>query len=164
MGSLFIVYLLLAVIAFILLRRHYISVYYSFDRTVSNILGPGPAPPATTDTSPPTRHFRISDIPSTWSKDRLVKAIKTKDPGFNIKTVKISLYPSCNGTGQTAVLHLSERLELVQNLQTEETTYFTISSEGSNVTLPIDSHFYDLTPLNSPGNRIIAEWVSYCHM
>jgi hypothetical protein len=156
MAPLFILYLLPVLLAFVLLHRHYALVYYHFEGAVSKILGFRPAPSTPTDTSP-TRYFRISNIPSTWSKDHLVTVIKKQDPGIDEKTVKVSLYPSCNGTGQTALFHLGKRSALVQNMQTEETTYFTISSEGSPVIISIDSHFYDLTPLNTPGNRIIAE-------
>jgi hypothetical protein len=134
----------------------YLIVYlsHSIKSAVSNIFGIGPAPQAAIDTSPTTRCFRISDIPSTWSEDCLVKVMKSTDPGFDEGMAKISLYPSCNGTGKTALLYLSERSELVQHLQTEKTTYL---SEDPPINIVIDSNFYDLTPLNTPKSPIIAE-------
>jgi hypothetical protein len=157
MAAFIVLFLLPAVLAFVLLRRHCASVYYHFHKAVSNIFGLGPASPPETDTSAPTRYFRISDIPSIWNEDHLVQTIKSKDPRFDVEKAKISLYPSCNGTGQTALLCLSELSEYFHNLRPEETRYLTISSEGSTVTVSIDSHFYDLTPLNTPGGPIIAE-------
>jgi hypothetical protein len=137
----------------------YLIVYlsYSIGSAVSNILGVGSAPPAATGTPAPTRYFRISDIPSSWSKDHLVIALKTKDPGFEEKEVKVSLHPSYNGTGQTALLQLRESSELVRNLQAEDTAYLLIPSGDSTIAMSIDSHFYNLTRLNTPGSPIIAE-------
>jgi hypothetical protein len=137
----------------------YLIVYLSYciENAVSNILGVGSAPPEASDTPAPTRYFRISDIPSSWSKDRLVIALKTKDPGFEEKEVKVSLYPSCNGTGQIALLQLRESSELVRNLQAEDTAYLPIPSGDSTIAMSIDSHFYNLTRLNTPGSPIIAE-------
>jgi hypothetical protein len=163
MASVIIVFLP-AVFAIVLLHRQFALLYHRFERAVFDIFGLRLFHPASKNTSLRTRCFRTSDIPGTWGKEHLVQAIKTKDPAFDEEKAQVSLYPSCNGTGQTALLYLSQRSKLFQNLETEETTYLSISSEDSTVNVTIDSHFYDITPLNSPGSPIIAEYVSHFHM
>jgi hypothetical protein len=157
MASSLIIFLLPAVLAFVLLRRHFRLVYYRFEKFVTDILGFGHADSASMNTPRTKRCFRISDIPNTWGKDQLVQALKAEHPGLDEKQVQLSLYQSCNGTGQTAVLCLSKSSKYFWETSAEETTFLTLPSEGSTVTVSIDSHLYDLTPLNSPGSPIIAE-------
>jgi hypothetical protein len=152
-----IIFLLPAVLAFVLLRRHFGLVYYRFEKFVTDILGFGHADSASTNIPCTKRFFRISNIPNTWGKDQLVQALKAEQPGFGEEQVQLSLYQSCNGTGQTAVLYLSKCSKYFCETSAEETRFLKLPSEGSTVTVSVDGHFYDLTPLNSPGSPIIAE-------
>jgi hypothetical protein len=69
---------------------------------------------------------------------------------------QLSLYPACNGSTQTALLNLNTSTEYFQQLKPDDFNY--VSTAGG-VDLVIDSHFYDLTPLNSPRDEVVAELV-----
>jgi hypothetical protein len=157
MASSLILFLLPVVLAIVLLRRHFEFVYYRFEKVVTDILGFGHADSASTNTPRTRRCFRISDIPNTWGKDQLVQALKAEQPGLDEEQVQLFLYQSCNGTGQTAVLYLTKCSKYFCETSAEETTFLTLPSEGSTVTVSVDSHFHDLAPLNSPRSPIIAE-------
>jgi hypothetical protein len=96
--------------------------------------------------------FRIANVPSTWSKERLITALLTVDPSLD-KTSQLSLYPACCGSTQTALLNLATCTEYFQIIKLNKYNYVN-TSDG---TLVIDSHFYDLTPLNNPNGEIVAE-------
>jgi hypothetical protein len=94
-------------------------------------------------------------VPPDWNEDRLLAALKSVDTLLGDSNPQLSLYPACCGTTQTALLHLDFC-----------TTYFKQLKPGNNylpasdgVDLVIDRHFHDLTPLNSPGDEVVAELV-----
>jgi hypothetical protein len=96
--------------------------------------------------------FRIANVPCTWSKERLITALLTVDPSLD-KTSQLSLYPACCGTTQTALLNQATCTEYFQTLKPNKYNYV----KTSDGILVIDSHFYDLTPLNNPKGEIVAE-------
>lgn len=97
--------------------------------------------------------FRISNVPSDWNKEKLVDALRTINR-FLDQNLELSLYPACCGPTQTALLNLSTCTEYFQDLKPNEFNYVN-TIEG--LLLVIDSHFYNLTPLNTPEDNIVAE-------
>jgi hypothetical protein len=69
---------------------------------------------------------------------------------------KISLYPGCCGIGQTGLLNLGKCTGLFENIKAGQITC-EIAKQDSIITVVIDSHFDDLTPLNTLENDILAE-------
>jgi hypothetical protein len=104
-----------------------------------------------------TKCFRISGIPQDWEEDDLLGALHTIDPDLRNQKSQLSLYPACCGSSQTALFEL-DPTKYFQSLGPNESTY-TCTTEA---VLAIDSHFYDLTPLNTPDEQIIAELVASC--
>ena len=99
--------------------------------------------------------FRIANIPSDWSNEKLLTVLLKIDPSLEI-TSPLSLYPACCGTTMTALLNLATGTEYFQSLKPNDYNYVKIT--GGH--LVIDSHFYDLTPLNDPKEDIVAESVT----
>ena len=135
----------------------------------TNIADNGP-PTASTDpnsytiTTPSSRTkcFRISGIPHDWEKDDLLGALQAIDPDLRNQKPQLSLYPACRGPRQTALFEL-DTTKYFQSLSPNEPNYARVSPPNKNeVVLTIDSHFYDLTPLNAPDKQIIAELVAFC--
>jgi hypothetical protein len=105
------------------------------------------------DSRPTPKCFRIANVPSDWSTAQLVHALRTID-SFLEQNLELSLYPACCGPTQTALLNLSTCTRYFQDLKPNEFNYVK-TLEG--ILLVIDSHFYNLTPLNTPEGYIIAE-------
>ena len=106
--------------------------------------------------------FRISGIPQDWKEDDLLRALQNIDPDFRNQKSQLSLYPACCGSSQTALLELYPT-KYFQSLGPNESTYKRVSPAGkTEAVLTIDSHFYDLTPLNTPDKQIIAELAASC--
>jgi len=111
--------------------------------------------------------FRIANVPSSWSKDKLLTTLKSIDPFLVSKNVELSLYPACSDSTQTqiALLNLRNCTEYFRRLKSNDFNY---KEALDGALLVIDSHFYDLTPLNSPEGDIVAEFVHkvllYCQM
>jgi hypothetical protein len=115
-----------------------------------------------TATPPRTKCFRISAIPQDWNEGDLLGALQTIDIGLRNQESQLSLYPACCGSSQTALFEL-DPTKYFQSLRPNESTYERVFPPSkTDATLTIDSHFYDLTPLNTPGGRIIAEFVASC--
>jgi hypothetical protein len=134
----------------------------------SNIADNGPPTTARADPksysaairSSRTKCFRISGIPQDWKEDDLLGALQTIDPDLRNEKSQLSLYPACCGSSQTALLEL-DPTKYFQSLGLNESTYERGFPAGkTEAVLSIDSHFYDLTPLNTPDKRIIAELVA----
>jgi hypothetical protein len=107
-----------------------------------------------------TKCFRISGIPQDWEEDDLLGALQTIDPELQNQKSQLSLYPACSGSSQTALLEL-DPTKYFQNLRLNESTYTSIfPGSKTEAVLTIDSHFYGLTPLNTPNKQIIAELVA----
>jgi hypothetical protein len=98
--------------------------------------------------------FRISNVPLDWRKDKLLEALKGIDPLLE-PDPQLSLYPACCGDTQTALLSLRICTIYFQCLKSNDSNYVT-TLDGI---LVIDSHFYDLTPLNTLEKEIVAESV-----
>jgi hypothetical protein len=106
--------------------------------------------------------FRISGIPQDWEEDDLLGALQTIDPDLRSQKLQLSLYPACCGSSQTALFEL-DTAKYFQSLGPNGSTYKRASSASkTEAVLTIDSHFYDLTPLNAPDKQIIAELVTSC--
>ena len=105
--------------------------------------------------------FRISGIPQNWSKDDLLFGLLAIDPALEGQTYELSLFPACCGPTQTALLCLDICTEYFRLIGSTESRHERISGQenGPRVLLVIDCHFNDLTPLNDPGDEILAELV-----
>jgi len=102
--------------------------------------------------------FRISGVPSTWSENDLLDALHSADTSLTSQDYRPSLYPACCGITQTALLNIdiyTEHLQSQSHLQVSE------SDSRTAALLTIDSHFYNLTPLNVPSGEVVAELVVY---
>jgi hypothetical protein len=109
-----------------------------------------------------TKCFRISGIPKDWEEDDLLGALQTIDPDLRNQKSQLSLYPACCGSSLTALFEL-DPTKYFQSLGPNESTYKRVYPASKTETvLTIDSHFYDLTPLNTPDKQIIAEFVASC--
>jgi hypothetical protein len=102
--------------------------------------------------------FRIANVPSSWDTDKLLTTLKSIDPFLGDQNVELSLYPACSDSIQTqiALLSLRNSTEYFRRLRPNDFNYEEISD---GTVLVIDSHFYDLTPLNFPKGDIVAELV-----
>ena len=105
-----------------------------------------------------TKCFRISGIPQDWKDDDLLGALRNIDPDLRNQKPKLSLYPACCSSSQTALLEL-DATKYFQSLKPTG-SHETVSK--TEVILVIDSHFYGLTPLNTPDKQIVAELVASC--
>jgi hypothetical protein len=93
-------------------------------------------------------------VPSDWNEVKFLNILKQIDP-FLEQNPQLSLYPACCGPTKTALLNLRACTAYFQNLKSNDFNYVTF--EGT--LLVIDSHFFDLTPLNTPEGEIYAESV-----
>lgn len=102
--------------------------------------------------------FRIANIPLDWSENKLRTTLKTIDPLFDDQNSQLSLYPACLDPtkSQIALLNMSTSTEYFRRLKSDDFNY---EKASDGTLLVIDSHFYDLTPLNSPEGGIAAELV-----
>ncbi|KAF8538592.1 hypothetical protein BDD12DRAFT_884762 [Trichophaea hybrida] len=110
--------------------------------------------------NPGPKCFRISNVPSTWSKDDLLNSLKEIDPSLeriSSNEYQLSLFPACHGSSKTAILNFETCTKYFQKLKTDDFNYQR-TSDGSF--LVIDSHFHDLTPLSSPEGKIVADVVA----
>jgi hypothetical protein len=108
-----------------------------------------------------TKCFRISGVPQDWRKDDLLGALQNIDPDLRNQKPQLSLYPACCGSSQTALLEL-DTTKYFQSLGPNESYERVSPPSKTEAVLTIDSHFYDLTPLNTPDKQIIAEFVASC--
>jgi hypothetical protein len=106
-------------------------------------------------------YFRISGIPVGWTELDVVVALKALEPTIvdDDQHPRLFLYPACAGLTQTGLLKLENCLELRERIKSDKIK-LEISVAGESAIVDIDCHFYDLTPLNTPGNEIIAEYIA----
>jgi hypothetical protein len=102
--------------------------------------------------------FRLSGIPVGWKEAGVVSALKSLKPTIihDDQYPHLSLYPACAGSSQTGLLELENCLELLEKIKSGNIK-LELSVEGKNAIVDIDVNFYHLTPLNTPGNKYIAE-------
>lgn len=98
--------------------------------------------------------FRIANVPSDWDEVRLLDALRKIDP-FLEQNAELSLYPACCGNTKTALLNLHACTAYFKHLKSKDFNYVNFEE----TLLVIDSHFFDLTPLNTPEGEIHAESV-----
>ena len=118
-----------------------------------------PQPHQSTSSTPavkpkPPMCFRISNVPRAWSEDELLQAFRISNDSLDLATsqYRLSLYPACSGSSQTALLNLrcpGNSWDLEPKMDR------LIDIGGSH--LVMDRHFYGLTPLNTPKGEIVAE-------
>jgi hypothetical protein len=103
-------------------------------------------------------YFRISGIPTEWTDVGVIDALKS--PAHAVihdgQYPRLSLYPACTGSTQTGLLKLENCVEFLEKIKSDK-IQLELSLEGKDATVDIDVDFYDLTPLNTPGNEHIAE-------
>jgi hypothetical protein len=125
-------------------------------------------PASTTGTSDPISHnpskcFRISNVPTTWNRGDLLETLQNLDllPQELDSGDQLSLYPDCfdPSSSQTALLYFKQCPESFLRLPPNGSSRFQASDKksGEVVDLSIDSQFYSLTPLNVPGEEVVAE-------
>ncbi|KAF8241752.1 hypothetical protein K440DRAFT_621749 [Wilcoxina mikolae CBS 423.85] len=115
--------------------------------STSHTVGPGP------------KCFRISNVPPTWNEQDLLVYLESLDcslVGLATSNTRLSLYPACFGSCKVALLNMTDCPEYFQSLSQNE--YHSVRQADSD--LVIDSHFYDLTPLNTPEGDIVADVVA----
>jgi hypothetical protein len=102
--------------------------------------------------------IRISGVPQDWTEEDVLKGLLAVRPACTLQgqVSKMSLYPACCGTGQTGLLNIGKCTGLFENIKAGQITC-EIANQDSIATVVIDSHFGDLTPLNTPENDILAE-------
>jgi hypothetical protein len=102
--------------------------------------------------------IRISEVPQDWTEKDVLNGLLAVEPTCILQgqVSKISLYPSCCGTGQTGLLNMGKCTGLFEHIKVGQIT-FEISKPYSVATVITDSHFHDLTPLNTPVNDLLAE-------
>ncbi|KAF8534493.1 hypothetical protein BDD12DRAFT_895779 [Trichophaea hybrida] len=106
--------------------------------------------------------FRISNLPQEWAPKDLLDILEQADSSLHTlkdkDTAQVWLYPACSGGGQVALLNVfSNYPRLFRELDRTESKYLRVSGAGGEFGLLIDSHFFDLTPLNRPIGKITAE-------
>jgi hypothetical protein len=103
-------------------------------------------------------YFRISGIPGGWTEHDVVGALKSFEPTIidDDQRPRLSVYPACSDVTQTGLLKLENCFELLKEVKSDN-IQLELSVEEKDAIVDIDGHFYDLTPLNTPGNECIAE-------
>jgi len=87
----------------------------------------------------------------------LLAALENIDPYRESVKLQLSLYPACCGANQTAILNLDVCTEYYKQLKLRDFNYAPITNTTDSEHLVFDCHFYGLTPLNSPGDKVVAE-------
>jgi hypothetical protein len=148
-ASIILFILLPASIAFILLCRPFPKRFLYADADQS--------PPKTQEASGLT-FIRISGVPQDWTDEDVLNGLLAVKPPCILQgqVSKLTLYPDCSGTRQTGHLSLDKCTGLIEYNKPGGITV-EIAKEDSRETIVLDSHFHDLTPLNTPENDILAE-------
>jgi hypothetical protein len=117
-----------------------------------------PSPPPQKKPFVGIKSFRVQGIPKSWAEDKFAHYLASQ--GIDPKNFTASLYPSCSGAdvSQTAVLNLKLQgppPELVKPVveNGNESVFVDVPEHVAGekgVQFEIDTHFYDLTPLNTP--------------
>ncbi len=126
--------------------------------------GPTSAAPSTSRRWP--KSLRITGIPTSWSKEKLLDTLCRGPSSFSSSLNGdsfVALYPGCYHSSQTAILTLESCPDFMERMGLGDTRSIKINDEsvGEIVWLSTDYDFYDLTPLNKPEGDIIAEFVHY---
>ncbi|KAH0608276.1 uncharacterized protein H6S33_002328 [Morchella sextelata] len=117
-----------------------------------------PSPPPQKKPFVGIKSFRVQGIPKSWAEDKFAHYLASQ--GIDPQNFTASLYPSCSGAdvSQTAVLNLKLQgppPELVKPVveNGNESVFVDVPEHVAGekgVQFEIDTHFYDLTPLNTP--------------
>lgn len=103
--------------------------------------------------------FRIMSVPSAWNREDLLQSLRQLDEPWGGEC-RLSLYPSCRSTDQTALLNMERCPAAFQGLKPGCPKPIRVTDKGDKqqfCTLSVDTDFYDLTPLNDPKGDIVAE-------
>jgi hypothetical protein len=84
--------------------------------------------------------FRIANVPLTWSKKNVYRVLHNADRSLKDHKHQLSLFPACSGATQTALLNFEICTKFFRRIL-------------------LNRHFHDLTPLNTPEGKIVAELV-----
>lgn len=103
--------------------------------------------------------FRIANIPKEWSENDLLDVLRTVDQSFRAQKHQLALYPACTGSTQTALLSLDACTDYFSP-NTDRYEPVNSTGERPGTDLRVDDYFYNLTPLNNPGDKIVAELAS----
>lgn len=122
--------------------------------------------PAATDVQdchPQHECWRIQNIPTSWSITKLLQMLqKNNESLISLEERCISLYPSCTGNSQTALLRMRPLPQYFQELDPDDSHVLILEeipeagSRREDVFLSLDCHFRGLTPLNVPiGDNLV---------
>lgn len=113
-----------------------------------------PAPTvSTTD-----RCFRLSDIPSTWTEDKVLGILEEKCNLTRSPSTRLTLLPSIHDSQfQVGLLSIQRLRDFVDSFAPKEHDNYRRHVQCGDVQIIIDRHFYGLTPLNNPGIAPVAE-------
>jgi hypothetical protein len=105
--------------------------------------------------------FRIANVPLTWSKKNVYRVLHNADRSLKDHKHQLSLFPACSGATQTALLNFEICTKFFRRILLNRHHYLKVlaTSTSAEVRLVIDCHFHDLTPLNTPEGKIVAELV-----
>jgi hypothetical protein len=93
---------------------------------------------------PKLKSFRIQNIPSEWTKEQLLDALRKAPTLVELGLDdQITLHRSCYNATQVAVLSLSKYGKYFERILSD--------GEGFIEDLKIDCDFYGMTQLNTPG-------------
>jgi len=105
--------------------------------------------------------IRVANVPLTWSKEDVYQVLDDIDRPFKGHKHQLSLFPACSGATQTALLNVEICTKFFRCIPPNSYYYLEVpaTSTSAEVHLVIDYHFHDLTPLNTPEGKIVAELV-----
>jgi hypothetical protein len=144
-------------------RSTYAALAASSKQNFSTSNSDDSGPSKTRMATPGPKCFRIANVPLDWTQETLLQCLTKIDPSLErCDRPELSLYPACYGPTQTALLNLRTCTDYFQQLKPNDFNHVLIPNTVEREFLVIDSHFYDLTPLNSPVEGVAAELVSSC--
>lgn len=102
-------------------------------------------------------------MPQSWDKNQLLSCLRKSDESLrDLDARNLSLYPGCSGLRKTALLIMNGVPTFFLPLETNSKNEIFISAvededDEKGFKLGIDCDLYNLTPLNKPGEDVIAE-------
>lgn len=104
----------------------------------------------------PPNTYRVRNVPTSWPKSTLLKALKSASAVFaTLPETGLSLYPAPYGGSQTALLKYNGVLSVL-----DQTGVYRVN--GNGYALEVDNHFQGLTQLSTTGDNAAYEYGSNC--
>lgn len=105
--------------------------------------------------------MRISGIPRSWNRDHILDVLGTLDPTFSTdkSSQSLSVFPACHGDRQVALCEVDTSASLIRTVHKVHKGLSRVTAGEDNIQLDLDTQFYDMTPLNAPG-EVVADVVA----